>query len=218
MNKIIVNHLNKVYITSDAGTILTELEVQHPAAKLLVHAVKAQQQEVGDGANMVMSFGGELLLKAESLLRDGLHPTEVAEGYVKASQKALKLLEDIVITDSKSLDFNNVDEIAERLKGALKSKQNGYEDYLAPLVAQACVDICPDNRNNFNVDNVRVSKLVGGFVDQSQIIQGIVIRRNVEGTVSCVENAPVAVFSQGVDTSSTETKGTVLIKSAQELA
>ena len=217
LNKIIVNHLNKVYITSDAGTILTELEVQHPAAKLLVHAVKAQQQEVGDGANMVMSFGGELLLKAESLLRDGLHPTEVAEGYVKASQKALKLLEDIVITDSKSLDFNNVDEIAERLKGALKSKQNGYEDYLAPLVAQACVDICPDNRNNFNVDNVRVSKLVGGFVDQSQIIQGIVIRRNVEGTVSCVENAPVAVFSQGVDTSSTETKGTVLIKSAQEL-
>ena len=112
MNKIIVNHLNKVYITSDAGTILTELEVQHPVAKLLVHAVKAQQQEVGDGANMVMSFGGELLLKAESLLRDGLHPTEVAEGYVKASQKALKLLEDIVITDSKSLDFNNVDEMS----------------------------------------------------------------------------------------------------------
>jgi T-complex protein 1 subunit theta len=217
LNKIIVNHLNKVYITSDAGTILTELEVQHPAAKLLVHAVKAQQQEVGDGANMVMSIAGELLSNSESLLRDGLHPTEVAEGYVKASQKALEILEELVITDSKTLDFSNIEAVAQRLKGALKSKQNGYEDYLAPLVAQACVDICPDNKQNFNVDNVRVSKLVGGFVDQSEIIQGIVIKRNVEGTVSCVENAPVAVFSQGVDTSSTETKGTVLIKSAQEL-
>ena len=67
------------------------------------------------------------------------------------------------------------------------------------------------------MDNVRVSKLVGGFVDQSEIMQGIVVRRKCEGTVSCCENAPVAVFSQGVDTSSTETKGTVLIKSAQEL-
>lgn len=217
MNKIIVNHLNKVYITSDAGTILTELEVQHPAAKLLVHAVKAQQQEVGDGANMVMSISGELLSKAESLLRDGLHPTEVAEGYVKASKKALEFLEDICITDAKDVDLTDVDAVAKRLKGALKSKQNGYEDDLAPLVAQACVDICPDNKQNFNVDNVRVSKLVGGFVDQSEIIQGIVIRRQAEGTVSCVENAPVAIFSQGVDTSSTETKGTVLIKSAAEL-
>ncbi|QDZ23945.1 subunit theta of T-complex protein 1 [Chloropicon primus] len=217
LNKIIVNHLNKVYITSDAGTILTELEVQHPAAKLLVHAVKAQQQEVGDGANMVMSISGEMLSKAEALLRDGLHPTEVAEGYSKAAKKALELLKDLCIEDTKDLDFSDVGSVAERLKGALKSKQNGYEDYLAPLVAQACVDICPDNRQNFNVDNVRVSKLVGGFVDQSEIIQGIVVRRKCEGTVSCVENAPVAVFSQGVDTSSTETKGTVLIKSAQEL-
>ena len=107
MNKIIVNHLNKVYITSDAGTILTELEVQHPAAKLLVHAVKAQQQEVGDGANMVMSISGELLSKAESLLRDGLHPTEVAEGYVKASKKALEFLEDICITDAKDVDLTD---------------------------------------------------------------------------------------------------------------
>jgi len=217
LNKIIVNHLNKVYITSDAGTILTELEVQHPAAKLLVHAVKAQQQEVGDGANMVMTFAGELLQKAESLLRDGLHPTEVADGYVKASAKALEFLEEIVVKDSKALDFSSVEEVANRLKGALQSKQNGYEEYLAPIVAQACIDICPDNRHNFNVDNVRVAKLVGGFVDQSQIIQGIVIRRNVEGTVRSVEDAPVAIFSQGVDTASTETKGTVLINSAQEL-
>lgn len=217
LNKIIVNHLGKVYITSDAGTILQELEVQHPAAKLLVHAVKAQQQEVGDGANMVMSIAGELLSNSESLLRDGLHPTEVAEGYAKAAKKCLEYLEDLVEGDNKDLDFSNVSQVADRLRGALKSKQNGYEDTLAPLVAQACVDVCPDNKQNFNVDNVRVSKLVGGFVDQSEIMQGIVVRRKCEGTVSCCENAPVAVFSQGVDTSSTETKGTVLIKSAQEL-
>ena len=164
-----------------------------------------------------MSIAGELLSNSESLLRDGLHPTEVAEGYAKAAKKCLEYLEDLVEGDNKDLDFSNVSQVADRLRGALKSKQNGYEDTLAPLVAQACVDVCPDNKQNFNVDNVRVSKLVGGFVDQSEIMQGIVVRRKCEGTVSCCENAPVAVFSQGVDTSSTETKGTVLIKSAQEL-
>lgn len=164
-----------------------------------------------------MSIAGELLSKSESLLKDGLHPTEVAEGYAKAAKKCLEYLEDLVEGDNKDLDFSNVSQVADRLRGALKSKQNGYEDTLAPLVAQACVDVCPDNKQNFNVDNVRVSKLVGGFVDQSEIMQGIVVRRKCEGTVSCCENAPVAVFSQGVDTSSTETKGTVLIKSAQEL-
>merc|ERR1719375_2665947 len=129
LNKIIVNHLGKVYITSDAGTIL---------------------QELGDGANMVMSIAGELLSNSESLLRDGLHPTEVAEGYAKAAKKCLEYLEDLVEGDNKDLDFSNVSQVADRLRGALKSKQNGYEDTLAPLVAQACVDVCPDNKQNFN--------------------------------------------------------------------
>ena len=89
-----------------------------------------------------MSIAGELLSMSESLLRDGLHPTEVAEGYAKAAKKCLEYLEDLVEGDNKDLDFSNVSQVADRLRGTIKSKQNGYEDTLAPLVAQACVDVC----------------------------------------------------------------------------
>ena len=129
-----------------------------------------------------MSIAGELLSNSESLLRDGLHPTEVAEGYAKAAKKCLEYLEDLVEGDNKDLDFSNVSQVADRLRGALKSKQNGYEDTLAPLVAQACVDVCPDNKQNFNVDNVRVSPgstglershLKGKFMNEMQAIRSL---------------------------------------------
>ena len=108
-------------------------------------------------------------------------------------------------------------QVATRLKGAIASKISGYEDMLSKLVAEACVDVCPKNPVNFNVDNVRVVKIPGGGLPDSSVIKGMVLRRGTEGTVQHMENAKVAVYTQGIDTSSTDTKGTVLIKSAQEL-
>ncbi|KAM0824257.1 hypothetical protein ACQ4PT_070325 [Festuca glaucescens] len=87
MNKMVINHLDKLFITNDAATIVNELEVQHPAAKLLVLAAKAQQEEIGDGFNLTISFAGELLEKAEELIRMGLHPSEIIIGYTKAINK-----------------------------------------------------------------------------------------------------------------------------------
>ena len=87
MNKMIINHLDKLFVTSDAATIVSELEVQHPAAKLLVLAAKAQQEEVGDGANLVITLAGELLQGAEDLIKSGLHPSEIITGYAKATEK-----------------------------------------------------------------------------------------------------------------------------------
>jgi T-complex protein 1 subunit theta len=87
MNKMVINHLDKLFVTNDAATIVNELEVQHPAAKLLVLAGRAQQEEIGDGANFVVSFAGELLEKAEELIRMGLHPSEIIMGYNKAINK-----------------------------------------------------------------------------------------------------------------------------------
>lgn len=84
MNKMVINHLDKLFVTNDAATIVNELEVQHPAAKILVLAGKAQQEEIGDGANLAISFAGELLLNAEELIRMGLHPSEIISGYMKA--------------------------------------------------------------------------------------------------------------------------------------
>lgn len=87
MNKMVINHLDKLFVTNDAATIVNELEVQHPAAKILVLASKAQQEEIGDGANLTISFAGELLEKAEELIRMGLHPSEIISGYIKAINK-----------------------------------------------------------------------------------------------------------------------------------
>lgn len=90
MNKMVINHLDKLFVTNDAATIVNELEVQHPAAKVLVLAGKAQQEEIGDGANLTISFAGELLQNAEELIRMGLHPSEIISGYTKAINKVCK--------------------------------------------------------------------------------------------------------------------------------
>ncbi|KAL0428668.1 UNVERIFIED_CONTAM: T-complex protein 1 subunit theta [Sesamum latifolium] len=87
MNKMVINHLDKLFVTNDAATIVNELEVQHPAAKILVLAGKAQQEEIGDGANLTVSFAGELLQNAEELIRMGLHPSEIIIGYTKSINK-----------------------------------------------------------------------------------------------------------------------------------
>lgn len=92
MNKMVINHLDKLFVTNDAATIVNELEVQHPAAKILVLAGKAQQEEIGDGANLTISFAGELLQNAEELIRMGLHPSEIISGYSKGINKVSQLV------------------------------------------------------------------------------------------------------------------------------
>lgn len=217
LNKMVINHLDKLFITSDASTIIRELEVQHPAAKLVVYASQAQEQEIGDGSNFVISFAGELLSNAESLLRDGLHTSEIADGYSKAATKALDIIDSLVIPGSEELDVRDKDLIATRIRGSVSAKQHGLEDILCPLIAQACVTVCPKNPASFNVDNVRVVKISGGGVGDSSVVRGMVLLRGAEGTVKRATAAKVAVFAQGIDTSSTETKGTVLIQDAKEL-
>ncbi|CAO2822059.1 unnamed protein product [Amaranthus hypochondriacus] len=216
-NKLVINHLDKQFVTSDAGTIVNELEVQHPAAKLLVLAAKAQQEEIGDGANLTISFAGELLRGAEELIRMGLHPSEIIIGYTKAIKKVVEILEELVEEGSEKMDVRNMDEVISRMKAAVASKQFGLEDTLCKLIADACIQVCPKNPVNFNVDNVRVAKILGGGLHNSSVVRGMVLKNDAVGSIKRAEKAKVAVFAQGVDTSATETKGTVLIHSAQQL-
>jgi len=217
MNKMVINHLDKLFVTSDASTIVNELEVQHPAAKVLVLASKAQEGEIGDGTNLVVSLGGELLGHAEELLRDGLHPSEIIEGYNKAALETYKILDDLIIQGTETVDVRDEAAVAARIKGATASKQYGQENILTPLIAKACIDVCPPDEKTFNVDNVRVAKIIGGGLYMSEVVQGLVLRRGVEGSISHIKDAKVAVFGCAVDTAGTETKGTVLIKSAEDL-
>ena len=217
MNKMVINHLERLFVTSDAAVIVRELEVAHPAARLLVMAAQSQEREMGDGTNLVVSFGGELLGLAEELVREGLHPSEIVEGYEKAAAKALEWMGELVVEKSDALDARDVDAVAGRIKGTLSSKQHGFEEKLARVVASACVDVLPKNALNFNVDNVRTTKIPGSSLSDCTVVQGMVIRRGVEGTIRSLKNVKIAVFGCAVDTSTTETKGTVLIKSASEL-
>ncbi|CAL5330849.1 unnamed protein product [Camellia sinensis] len=226
MNKMVINHLDKLFITNDAATIVNELEVQHPAAKILVLAGKAQQEEIGDGANLTVSFAGELLQNAEELIRMGLHPSEIIIGYTKSINKVytkcpesltVEILDELVEKGFEKMDVRNKDEVIKRMKAAVASKQFGLEDILCPLIAEACIQVCPKNPANFNVDNVRVAKLLGGGLHNCTIVRGMVLKNDAVGSIKRVEKAKVAVFVGGVDTSATETKGTVLIHSAEQL-
>ncbi|KAG8190220.1 hypothetical protein JTE90_011941 [Oedothorax gibbosus] len=214
MNKLIINHLEKMFVTSDAAVILSELEIQHPAAKLVVYASDMQEREVGDGTSFVIIFTGALLKNAEELLKMGLAPSEIIQGYELALEKTLEILPNLMCTEIK--DVSNEEEAVKGIRTALMSKAYGTEDFLARLIAKACILVKPEH-SAFNVDNVRVSKIVGCGIDSSSIIEGMVFKKMVEGDIQKVENATVAVYTCPFDSSQTETKGTVLIKSANEL-
>ncbi|XP_057739441.1 T-complex protein 1 subunit theta [Arachis stenosperma] len=217
MNKMVINHLDKLFVTNDAATIVNELEVQHPAAKILVLAGKAQQEEIGDGANLTISFAGEILQGAEELIRMGLHPSEIISGYTKAINKTIEILDELVEKGSETMDVRDKEQVISRMRAAVASKQFGQEDTICSLVADACIQVCPKNPANFNVDNVRVAKLLGGGLHNSTVVRGMVLKSDTVGTIKRIEKAKVAVFAGGVDTSATETKGTVLIHTAEQL-
>lgn len=214
MNKMVINHLEKLFVTNDAATVMKELEIQHPAAKMIVMAANMQEQEAGDGTNFVLIFAGSLLKEAEKLLRMGLSPSEVIDGYDVATKKALEILPTLVCATAKEL--KDPKEAAKYIQPVIASKQYGNEEYLSNLITHACTSIYGKD-GTFNVDSIRVAKILGSGIHASEVIQGMVLQRQAEGDVQKAENAKIVVFTCALDSETTETKGTVLIKTAEEL-
>lgn len=214
-NKVVINHLQKMIITSDSATILRELDVVHPAAKLLVMASQQQESEMGDATNLVIIFAGELLRKAEDLLRMGLKTSDIVIGYERAQKLALDALEKLSV--HKVSNIRDRDELAKAIRTVVSSKQNGNEDLLAGLVADAVLTVLPKTPAHFNVDNIRVVKIMGGSLDQSRVVKGMVFPKEPDGSVKRACRAKVAVFTCPIDISQTETKGTVLLHNAKEM-
>lgn len=217
MNKLVINHLEKIFVTSDTATIVKELEVVHPAARMVVMAAKMQENDYGDATCLTVSIAGELLMEAASLLRMGLHASEIVTGYQKAYEKCVAVLESL--ESVRVADVRDLDELSKAIKTALASKQYGYEDLLARLVAEACLNVMPSapKKPSINVDNIRVCKIMGGNLYDSTVIKGMVIQRDTEGGVKKALAAKIAVFGCGIEISATEAKSTVLIKDADEL-
>eukprot|EP00953_Heterococcus_sp_UTEX-ZZ885_P016326 9181-Heterococcus_DN1.PRE.2 len=185
---------------NDGATIVQELEVMHPAAKMIVLASQMQEQEMGDGTSLVVSMAGELLrlavpdinactlnpcaaATAGELLRQGLHTAEILEGYKRAFEKCMEELPSLVCHTVE--DVRDKAQLVYAIKTTLASKQYGFEDTLAPYVAEACLNVMPPapKKASVNVENVRICKLQGGSVDQCHVINGMV---KLQSLVLCI--------------------------------
>lgn len=217
MNKIVQNHIEKLFLTSDAATMIRELEIKHPAAKMVVMAAHQQEEETGDGTNGVVMLCCAILSEAEYLLRMGLAVPEVVSGLKKGFQYAQEQLESLCVYSVDLEKLRDEEAVATAIKASIMSKQYGYEDFISKLVAKACVSTLPKDAIRFNVDDIRVCKILGSTLESSRIIPGMVFKRYVDSELKNVQNAKIAMFNCPLDNLQTETKGTVLLKSATEL-
>jgi len=233
MNKLVVNHLEKITVTSDCATIVKELEIEHPAAKMLSLAATMQDDECGDATNLTVSFAGGLLYATEELLRSGLHTSEIIAGFKKAGDKLATILptlavQDITqdITGTKAGGTSAVTEeaLSKAIMPVLAAKQFGCDVVLAPLVTKAALATASKSNSktyssglSINPDAIRVCKILGGRMEQSQVIHGYVALRAAETTITSVSDAKITVFGCGLEASGTEAKGTVLMKNADDL-
>ncbi|CCE65880.1 hypothetical protein TPHA_0N00990 [Tetrapisispora phaffii CBS 4417] len=222
-NKVIINHLGKIIITNDAATMLRELDIIHPAVRVLVMATEQQKIDMGDCTNLVMVLAAELLNVAEKLISLGLSPIEIIQGYNMAKNFTFKELDSMVVNEIE--DRNDKLELKKILKPVIASKQYGSEDLLSDLVADAVAHVLPKNVPSgqipfFNVDSVRVVKIMGGSLNNSTVIKGMVFNREPEGHLKSLPAGikhKVAVFTCPLDIANTETKGTVLLHNAEEM-
>lgn len=170
---------------------------------------------MGDSTNFVVVFAGQLLQEAEFLLRMGLHAAEVIEGYRYALKKTLSILPDL--TCKSIANLLDPKELAEVISTSIAAKQYGYESLLTDLVVKAAMEVMPKNPKNFNIDSVRIVKILGGSIHDSSVIKGMVFARSPESTLQRQTKSKVAIFMSGIDVALTETKGTVLIKNADDM-
>ena len=215
--KLVVNHLEKIIVTSDCASILKEIMVEHPAAKMLELAVEQQELECGDGTNLCLTFAGTLLTNTLDLMKTmgWKHATDILEGYYLASQKLQELLPAMVCEEI-AHPAKDPEALKKVLKPVLASKQHGTEETLANLIAEACTIVLKEGEV-LQPENVRTVKILGGSLSQSACVSGFVAQRGVETVLTSAKNAKICVFASGIEASGTEAKGTVLMKNAEDL-
>lgn len=182
---------------------------------MVVMAAKMQEEECGDGTNFVIALAGELLSQAENLIKIGLHTSDIIYGYELALKKSIELLEEQVAFTVE--DHTNIDQVSVALRSALFPKLGQYSSQFSQLVADACIKACPRNKENFDVEFIRVAKIQGSSLESSYVLKGLIVTRGAEGSITRVEKPRVACYGQPLDPQQGETKGTILINKAQEL-
>jgi thermosome len=198
LDKMLIDSFGDVTVTNDGATIVKEMEVQHPAAKLLVEIAKAQDAEVGDGTTSVVVLAGALLEKAEALLEQNIHPSIIIEGYTKAMNKALEILDKIAVPVDVKND-ETLKRIAETTIGSKYAGQGPERMKLVDLAVNAIKIVAeptPSGGFNVDLDNIKIEKKKGESLTDSTLVKGIVLDKEVvhPGMPRRVENAKIAVL------------------------
>jgi T-complex protein 1 subunit delta len=177
MDKMIVNSTGEVVISNDGATILKQMEVMHPAARMLVELSKAQDAEAGDGTTSVVVLAGALLAAAEGLLRKGLHPTQVAESFLACAQRAREILKSIALP----LQLTDRASLIKAASTALNSKVvSQYSSLLAPLAVDAVLAVIDvKTANNVDLRDIRVHKRQGSSMEETQLVPGLIFSQKV---------------------------------------
>jgi len=214
MDKMLVDSIGDVTITNDGATILDEMEIEHPSAKMIVEVAKTQDEEVGDGTTTSVIIAGELLKKAEELLEQNIHPTMIIRGYRIAKSKALEFLnelgEDVSLEDTEMLE--KIAMTAMTGKGSEAAKEP-----LAKLAVEAVKIIAKDGK--INKDNIKIEKRQGGSIDDTELIRGLVFDKEIAhpNMPKKVENAKIALLDCALEVKETETNAEIRITSPEQL-
>lgn len=218
MDKMLVDSLGDVTITNDGATILKEIDVQHPAAKMLVEISKTTDNEVGDGTTSAVILAGALLSQAESLVDSDVHPTIIVDGYRKAARKAKEYLEEIAetITANDKTILNKIAKTSMQTKLVRKDS-----DQLADIIVKSVLAVAEKDGESFQVDidDIKVEKKAGGSIKDSTIIQGIVLDKEIVhgGMPRSISGAKIALINTALEISKTETDAKINISNPQQL-
>ena len=218
MDKMLVDSMGDVVVTNDGATILKEIDVEHPAAKMIVEVAKSQDEECGDGTTSAVVLTGELLKHAGELLEQNIHPTVVCAGYKLAADKAKDVLNKIAMTikpnDKKTLKDIATTSMAS--KGA-----SGEKEKLAEVVVDAVLNVQEKVDNNIfvDLDNIQIQKKQGGGIANTEIIEGIILdkERVHEGMPKLVKNAKIALVNAALEVKKTEVDARIQIQDPTQL-
>jgi len=218
MDKMLVDNFGDVTITSDGRTVLDEMDIQHPAAKMMVEVAKTQDDEVGDGTTTAVIITGELLEKAEDLIGKNVHPTVIIDGYRKAADKALETLEKIAIP-VKPTDKAFIEKVATTSMASKLVAEN--KEYLAEIATSGILQVAEKVEAEFKVDidDIKVEKKAGEALTDTKLINGVVLDKDVvhPGMPKRVEKAKIALLDSPLEIEKTEFDAKINIESPEQM-
>ncbi len=218
MDKMLVSSIGDVVITNDGATILDEMDIEHPAAKMMVEIAKTQEEEVGDGTTTAVVIAGELLKKAEELLDQEIHPIVIAKGFRLAKTKALEILNEVA-KDVKIEDEEMLQKIA--MTAMTGKSGEAAKENLAKLAVEAIKQVMEekDGKIIIDKDDIKIEKKQGGSIDDTELVKGVVIDKEVvhPAMPKKVENAKILLVDTALEIKSTETDAKINITSPEQM-